>query len=77
MMRILSRIFAGMVVVLYLHSLITGDNRLIMTYIPLLLGLMFVATGITETQDKRKVHATISFLLGGILLFFSVYEIFS
>lgn len=59
------------------YSLITGDYRLTMTYGTLLFGLLFLVSGITETHDKRKVHAIIYFLFGGTIIFFSVVEIFS
>lgn len=72
MLKIIRGILAVIVVFLSCYNLIT-DKYEIIPYAQLILGLIFLITGVIEIQEKQKRNAIISFLTAILVLFVSIY----
>ncbi|MDP4552798.1 DUF3953 domain-containing protein [Alkalihalobacillus macyae] len=73
-MKILRISLAIIVVALASYGLITGTSGIILPYLMLLMGGMYLVIGVTEFQ-KRKPVAFTSFLVAGFSFFVGIYTI--
>ena len=75
-MKIIRIILATIVVSLSIYGLISGTAEIILPYLMLLMGGMFLVMGVTEFQ-KRKPVAFTSFLVAGFSIFVGIYTFLS
>lgn len=74
MVKVLRITLAIVVIALSSYGLITGTTEIILPYVLLLMGLMFLVMGVTEFQ-KRKLTAFTIFLAAGFSFFAGVYTL--
>ncbi|PEB38868.1 DUF3953 domain-containing protein [Bacillus pseudomycoides] len=74
MLKIARITFALIALALSIYSFIT-DNRGIMLYMFIALGLMSFTMSIEELREQKKVSGTMCFLVGAIVLFIAISEL--
>ncbi|CAI8748213.1 MULTISPECIES: DUF3953 domain-containing protein [Bacillus] len=74
MLKIARITFALIALALSIYSFIT-DNRGIMLYMFITLGLMSFTMSIEELREQKKVSGTMCFLVGAIVLFIAISEL--
>ncbi|MBJ8028056.1 DUF3953 domain-containing protein [Bacillus cereus group sp. N21] len=74
MLKIARITFALIALALSIYSFIT-DNRDIMLYMFITLGLMSFTMSIEELREQKKVSGTMCFLVGAIVLFIAISEL--
>ncbi|PEE39071.1 DUF3953 domain-containing protein [Bacillus pseudomycoides] len=73
MLKIARITFALIALALSIYGFIT-DNRGIMLYMFIALGLMSFIMSIEELREQKKVSGTICFLVGAAVLFIAISE---
>lgn len=73
-MKIIRIILATVLVVFCSYGLVTGTTGIMLPYLLLLMGGMFLIMGFIEFQ-KRKPVAFTSFLVAGFSFFVGIYTI--
>ncbi|WP_243524945.1 DUF3953 domain-containing protein [Bacillus pseudomycoides] len=74
MLKIVRITFALIALALAIYSFIT-DNRGIMPYMFIALGLMSFTMSIEELREQKKASGTICFLIGALVLFIALSEL--
>ncbi|AIK39966.1 hypothetical protein BG07_3051 [Bacillus pseudomycoides] len=74
MLKIARITFALIALALSIYSFIT-DNRGIILYMFIALGLMSFTMSIEELCEQKKVSGTMCFLVGAIVLFIAISEL--
>ncbi|MED1595371.1 MULTISPECIES: DUF3953 domain-containing protein [Bacillus] len=74
MLKIARITFALIALALSIYSFIT-DNRGIILYMFIALGLMSFTMSIEELREQKKVSGTMCFLVGAIVLFIAISEL--
>ncbi|PGE93682.1 hypothetical protein COF51_24695 [Bacillus pseudomycoides] len=74
MLKIARTTFALIALALSIYSFIT-DNRGIILYMFIALGLMSFTMSIEELREQKKVSGTMCFLVGAIVLFIAISEL--
>lgn len=75
LLKILRIVFGLIASILAIYILIT-DTVVVMPFMIFFLGVMFLVTGFSELQEKRKASAYIIFLVSGFNIFVSIYTFF-
>ena len=73
MLKIVRITFSLIALALAIYSFIT-DNRGILLYMFIFLGLMSFTAGIEELREQKKVSGTLCFLVGAAVLFIPISE---
>jgi len=72
LLKIIKIISALTIIILATYSLITGETGVI-PYTSFVLGIMFIAMGISELKEKRKLAAYSLFIVSAFNIFVSIY----
>ncbi|MGG2065031.1 DUF3953 domain-containing protein [Bacillus sp. S14(2024)] len=73
MLKVVRITFALIALTLSIYSFIT-ENRGIMLYMFITLGLMSFIMSIEELREQRKASGTICFIVGATVLFIAISE---